>query len=412
MWDENKRGNRNAYYTDELVVALEHADQLTRGLEQLGVEYGMVDRSESLGLALVSLRSDRQAAEAVEASARAGGGPTGPAPSGTDTDMDRVLLGLRRYFANRYAGWSPTMGKNRLIGGVMGGGKISHGGGSDPVATDRRLITPRPANPGRGVRVGVLDTSITAHPWMAGGWVAPTSDLLSDGDHRAVAGHATFVAGLVLNQAPGCVVESRQVLSNEDGEADSWTVAKEIVELGSTGLDVLNLSFLCFTEDGQPPLVLSAAIDRLDPNILVVAAAGNHGDVSAAGTDGDDRRKPAWPGALDHVVAVGAADDQGEVAAFSPHDVPWVDVLAPGVDVVSTFLDGSVDVTGPSNPEEKSKFDGYACWSGTSFAAALVSGAVAARTSPGRRSAREAWKELLDEAVPGDGTKPPFLRLG
>ena len=147
MRDNNNSGIRNAYYTEELVVALEHANELTRGLDQLHVEYRMVDRSERLGLALVSLRSERQAAEAVEKRLLATGGDAAPAPTGTD--MDRVLKGLRRYFANRYAGWTPTMGKNRLIGGVIGGGKISHGGGSDPVATDRRLITPRPAKPGR-----------------------------------------------------------------------------------------------------------------------------------------------------------------------------------------------------------------------------------------------------------------------
>src|SRR5205823_5768473 len=50
-----------------------------------------------------------------------------------------------------------------------------------------------------------------------------------------------------------------------------------IVEFGRTGMDILNLSFACYTEDGQPPLALSTAIARLDPNIVVVAAAGNHG---------------------------------------------------------------------------------------------------------------------------------------
>ena len=59
-----------------------------------------------------------------------------------------------------------------------------------------------------------------------------------------------------------CTVDVRGVLSDVDGESDSWTVAKEIVALGRDHVDVLNLSFVCYTEDGQPPLVLATAIDR------------------------------------------------------------------------------------------------------------------------------------------------------
>src|SRR5206468_3690773 len=78
---------------------------------------------------------------------------------------------------------------------------------------------------------------------------------------------------------PGATVDVRRVL-DEHGQAESWTVANEIVRFGSSGLDVLNLSFVCYTEDGQPPLVLATAVDRLPSELVVVAAAGNHGDVA------------------------------------------------------------------------------------------------------------------------------------
>jgi membrane-anchored mycosin MYCP len=42
-------------------------------------------------------------------------------------------------------------------------------------------------------------------------------------------------------------------------------------------------------------------------------------------------------------------------------------------------------------------------WSGTSFAAATVSGAIASRTEPGRRTAHEALDELRSGAY-GSGT--------
>jgi subtilisin family serine protease len=214
---------------------------------------------------------------------------------------------------------------------------------------------------------------------------------------HAAAGHATFIAGLVLQEAPGCVVVAHRVLSDQ-GLADSWAVAQEIVEHGREGLDVLNLSLFCHTDDGRPPLVLARAIERLPSETVVVAAAGNH-DPDDEGSA--DPRPPAWPAALDGVVAVGATDG-GKEASFSPRGVPWVDVLAPGVDRVSTYLRGTVTFDNEATDE----FEGLARWSGTSFAAASVSGAIAARTEPGRTSAREAWESLRQ------GQQRPFtLRL-
>jgi hypothetical protein len=167
---------------------------------------------------------------------------------------------------------------------------------------------------------------------------------------------------------------------------------------------------VCYTEDGLPPLVLSTAIDRLDSDTLVVASAGNHGDQSPTATDKNRGRKPGWPAALDGVVAVGAAHADGAAASFTPKDAPWIDCLAPGIRVTSTFLYDNVDVGGdPENPEFV-KFEGFASWSGTSFAAANVSGAIAARTQPGRKSAREVFTEMMADARRDVSSSHPFLR--
>ena len=79
-------------------------------------------------------------------------------------------------------------------------------------------------------------------------------------------------------------------------------------------------------------------------------------------------------------------------APFSP-DAPWVDALAPGVDVVST-CDAVGDGTGV-----------FARWSGTSFAAAAVTGAIAALVGPGR-TARQAWEQLRDEGPHDEDGRP------
>jgi membrane-anchored mycosin MYCP len=221
----------------------------------------------------------------------------------------------------------------------------------------------------------------------------------------------------------------RKVLSTETAAAESWDVAKKIVELGRTGLDVLNLSMVCYTEDGEPPLVLATAIDRLDPDIVVVAAAGNHGHLN----DPEEGNKPAWPAALDDVIAVGAAKNDGDPADFTPSDAPWIDVSSNGVNVDSSFLTGEIDVHTADGRLEKMNFRGHATWSGSSFAAALVSGAIAAGTVPGRTPARAAWQKLserakesaqenagaerttvnpLQEAAPRPTPRrPPFLKL-
>jgi len=416
-------GPRNAFFYGDVIVSSEHAAAVRQVLRSAQVAFDDPKPSPDLGLELLRLQDDDVTAagkmvHALERDAEAdaevavlvreaaGRGAAGQSVSAAIDEhmaslpdaMDRFLWALRTHFAVHYAGWIPTMGKNRLVGHVAGGtqGHISHTGDSVPTVSDWRPAM-RAAEPGRGARVGVLDTAVSPQAWLAGGWTGSAADVLDrQPPYPAVAGHGTFVTGLVLRTAPGCVVQVRSGLSDETGEADSWAVANKIVELGRSGLDVLNLSMVCYTEDNQPPLVLATAIDRLDPDIMVVAAAGNHGALDPEPTVGD-RRKPAWPAALDDVIAVGAADSAGKLSKHTPKDVPWIDVVSNGVDVASTFLEGEVDVADTPGRSDVQRFRGYAEWTGSSFAAALVSGAIAARTKPGRRSARRAWHKLVEE---------------
>lgn len=308
-----------------------------------------------------------------------------------------VLEQLRLDFQEENAGWYPTMGKNRALSdNVIGGGSMIYKGVGDPapISDDEvRLLETRwsgngtggrPSEPGSGVRVGIVDTRVLAVAPLAGALHGRYSDMLPLDETAARAGHATFVAGLILSVAPGATIEVRGILNN-DGQSDSWEAAKAIVELGNSGVDILNLSFGCVTGDGQPPLALATAIDLVDPGTIVVAAAGNvvRSGKKSAKIDGkeiaDISKCASFPAALDNVIAVGSANADA-IDDYSPRGA-WVDAYANGTDVTSTFL-------------KAGGFDGFAKWTGTSFAAALVSGAIAAETKPGSVTARGAWEKI------------------
>jgi membrane-anchored mycosin MYCP len=398
----------------EIIVALPHQRVVTDALQDARVRFDEPEPSQDLGLARIRLRNARRStsARAAESAAESAAQeaseklidsvPTEDLPARAQElldeaekkeGLDQTFLALRAVLASRYVNWSPTIGKNRILGRVWGGdGVVHHGDGGPPALADPppEMTGDRGVGPGQGVRVGLVDTAFSPRPWLAGGWAAGYADPLrippAEEPYPGTAGHATFLTGLILGQAPGATVELRRVL-DDTGSSDSWTVANAIVALGRSGVDIMNLSLMCYTEDDQPPLVMSTAIDRLDRKIVVVAAAGNHGDPNLAECRlGIVRSKLAWPAALDDVVAVGACDRDAEIAEFTPPNAPWIDFLAPGVDVVSTYLVGTV-LLGEDNRED---FHGFAEWTGTSFGAALITGTIAASTVPGRVTARQA----------------------
>ncbi len=424
----------------DLIVVTEYLDVVTFELNLVSAVY-RVEPSELLELTKLTIEDADGVADRLEATFESRGVRAGEpgAPEADGTAIGSILRALRLLIMQDHGGWTPTMGKNRYVanvttagepshgappkhiqasgepshgappkrGVVRIAGEVSHGGASGPQPHSPATINEANHGRGAGVRVGVLDSAIRRHPALDEGMLAREAHVLaaddSGGPRHPSAGHATFIAGLILGQAPDATVEARAVLDDE-GMADSWQVAEEIVRFGRSGVDVLNLSFVCFTDDNAPPLVLQRAIEKLDSSVVVVAAAGNHGNAEGDTGPYEIGKRPAWPAALDGVVAVGALDGE-QVAPFTP-DAHWIDVLVPGTNLVSTYLDGPVD-TGDAEPEG-TPFEGWASWSGTSFAAATVTGAIAAHTVPGQISARAGmvlvWK-------PDGTTQPPRAAL-
>ena len=108
---------------------------------------------------------------------------------------------------------------------------------------------------------------------------------------------------------------------------------------------MINLSLGGATESTSLTAAIQYAVDR---NVLVVAAAGN-GAVDSP---------PKWPAASDLALAVSAVDRNNSVTSFDQRG-DYIDLAAPGASILSTA----------SND--------YKIQSGTSMAAAFVTGAAA-----------------------------------
>jgi subtilisin family serine protease len=164
---------------------------------------------------------------------------------------------------------------------------------------------------------------------------------------------------------------------------------------------------------------------------------GRYGAAVVASAGNDATSRPAFPAAFaPHrggrvkddpavvpVSAVGARNPDGTIAMFS-NDGPWVKYLRPGASLVSTFPDTYDGSAEPSfkvrtrRGEIRSTFDpddfisGFGVWSGTSFAAPVLAGEVAAALAAAYRdgerdrstaAAVERLRKLLDRLK---GRKP------
>jgi len=234
-------------------------------------------------------------------------------------------------------------------------------------------------NWGRGIKVAVIDSGVDpSHPALKGAEVAEFS--LVKGSPTS-SGHGTAVASIIVgnseNQqgiAPAASILSVRVL-DKDGEGDSFTVARGIVEAVDRGADVINMSL----GGESSSSVLEQAVRYAQSNgVTVVAAVGNEGQEGVA-----------YPARYDGVVGVTSLDANGRASGFANYG-KGVDVGAPGVGVHTAWAD-----------EETVSF------SGTSTASAFVAGVLAAELSKNPGIPREQTVELLYEYANESG-KPGF----
>ncbi len=174
----------------------------------------------------------------------------------------------------------------------------------------------------------------------------------ADDPETTVAGHGTFIGGLINMLAPDCRILPVRAFPPE-GMSDAFTVAAAIKYAVDHGANVINLSL------GSPevsPLLEDAINYAKERGIVMVAAVGN-----------DNTAKPAmYPSSSPDVIAVAAINLDGRKSEFSNFG-KHVDVCAPGTKLISAYP-GTDPADDPSN---------YARWSGTSFAAPFASAEAA-----------------------------------
>jgi type VII secretion-associated serine protease mycosin len=218
---------------------------------------------------------------------------------------------------------------------------------------------------GAGVVVAVIDTGVDfTHPDLRASLLTTCGyDFVNrDADPTDDNGHGTHVSGIVAatannglggcGAAPEAKVMPIKVLG-ADGSGSDSDVALGIRWAASHGAKVINMSL---GGEGSSYTIDQAVAYAESRDVVIVAAAGN----------GDGAHNPLYltdfyPASAPGVLGVGATTSSDGIAPFSNYG-PYVDVSAPGVDILSTTF-------GPAH--------GYASWSGTSMATPFAAGALA-----------------------------------
>jgi serine protease AprX len=266
---------------------------------------------------------------------------------------------------------------------------------------------------GQGISVALLDSGVRQVAGLNGaGKVTHGPDLSIEGNgvltQEDTFGHGTFMAGIIagrgtaaassdlasaapnvqLGVAPDANLLSLK-LATTDGSTDvsqviaalDWVTQHPVLPNG-TRVRVINLAYGTDSAQAYQSDPLAAAAENAwKHGIVVVTSAGNDGSATGRLTD---------PAVDPYVIAVGATDDdhrldgweadKTKVASYSQvgSTARHADLVAPGTSLVSLRAPGSfVDVNNPSGLVAGDVTGTLFRGSGTSQAAAVVSGSVA-----------------------------------
>lgn len=197
------------------------------------------------------------------------------------------------------------------------------------------------------------------------------------GDYaKAAIHHGTAIAGIIAAEGNNFLAGSgvawrAKILPlrtfNEKGESDTVLVERAIDYAIKKHADIINMSFVGLGYDASLEQKIKEAYDA---GILIVAAAGNDGDLAH-----DFSEKKSYPicyGDQDknnYVLGVAGVDSEDKKTSFSNYGSTCVDIAAPAKTIFSTFYQD------PAHVDFTDDFGG--AFNGTSLAVAEVSGAAA-----------------------------------
>jgi hypothetical protein len=220
---------------------------------------------------------------------------------------------------------------------------------------------------GDGVLVAVIDTPIdAAHPDLAGA-IAATFDATGAAEkplaHGTAMASAIAAHGKLTGSAPRVKLLSVQAFGRVRSRGTSFDILKGLQWAADQNANIINMSF---AGPSDPELQMQlAAVHR--KGIVLIAAAGNAGPNS----------RPLYPAADPNVIAVTATDVDDKLFERANRG-GYIAVAAPGVNVLVAAPDGSYGMT-----------------SGTSVAAAEVSGVAALLIERNRKLDPASVRQLL-----------------
>lgn len=202
----------------------------------------------------------------------------------------------------------------------------------------------------RQIKVAVIDTGVSSHPGLSKRLVKGRNFLsyfgIGESDVTDRSGHGTHVAGTIVDCTPGLKVMIMPVkVMSKWGFGLTSLVGMGVDYAANHGASVINMSL-----GGNHSQYLDQRISyAIKKGVTVVVAAGNESRNTST----------TCPAHLKKAIVVGAVDRSNKRASFSNYGSS-LDVVAPGVDIVSTVPGG-----------------GYRSMNGTSMATPHIS-AVAA----------------------------------
>lgn len=199
------------------------------------------------------------------------------------------------------------------------------------------------------VLIAILDTGVNYnHPDLAGkvrtdidrDFVSKDNDAMDD--H----GHGTYCAGIaaaatgnnvgIAGVCPQCRILPIKVL-DADGSGSAETIAQGITYAADAGAKIISMSLGARSNCGCSKTIARAINYAFERGSLLIAASGNDSDKS----------RISYPAASPRVMSVGASDHHDREASFSNRSTA-LDILAPGVDVVSLVISGTQAASGTS----------------------------------------------------------------